>query len=209
MSTDGQWLNHVEMVYAPGDRDLAAEVLSLLGCEVRDDGSRFLCVAVQPGTSSRDDDFLCVSEMTAEQLELECALRRSIDDGVTGSPARAFRERMRAAPQFAAHFGIRFAAVEGLEARAQAIAAARTRGRGLRDRLQLAAVFYPGDPGSFGDHLVQVFVWTDVIGSGLLAMGQQIELQWRDTRGGGQDPVRRPGWLSSCVAGEGSNIAPG
>lgn len=44
---------------------------------------------------------------------------------------------------------------------------------------EVAAVFGPGDPGAVVDTMVQAFVWTDVIASGLLTIGQHIELQWQ------------------------------
>ena len=36
----------------------------------------------------------------------------------------------------------------------------------------------PGDPGAYTDRMAQAFVWTDVMASGLLTIGQHIELQW-------------------------------
>jgi hypothetical protein len=49
----------------------------------------------------------------------------------------------------------------------------------LAGRVSVSGVFRPGDPGSYTDTMVQAFVRTDVIASGLLTFGQHVELQWQ------------------------------
>lgn len=48
----------------------------------------------------------------------------------------------------------------------------------LAGRIQLSAVFAPGDPGSLTDTMIQAFVHTDVVAAGLLVLGQHFELQY-------------------------------
>ena len=73
------------------------------------------------------------------------------------------------------HFGIRLASVEALE---QLLARIRSLpDPELEGRLELAAVFRPGDPGALSDTLIQAFVRTDVCAAGLIRLGQHIELQ--------------------------------
>ena len=48
----------------------------------------------------------------------------------------------------------------------------------LDGRVTVSGVFFPGDPGAYTDRMAQAFVWTDVIASGLLTIGQHVELQW-------------------------------
>ncbi len=49
----------------------------------------------------------------------------------------------------------------------------------FKGRLALRGPFRPGEPGSVDPRVIQGFIRTDIVSSGLLLAGQQIELQVR------------------------------
>ena len=58
----------------------------------------------------------------------------------------------------------------------------------LSGRVALSGVYYPDEPGAYAPNMIQAFVKTDVVASGLLAFGQHIELQWHIPKG---EPFQR------------------
>lgn len=172
-------LNHVELVYAPGERPLAHALFELLGCEVRDSGGPFLSARIAPGQDSLVNNVMYASEVVAEQWALEQALRVALDGGVLAGPAADYDATLRAHPQRSCHFGIRYPTTEDLDDTLDRIDRVADHSPELAGRVSVSGVFRPGDPGSYTDTMTQAFVRTDVIASGLLAFGQHIELQWQ------------------------------
>lgn len=172
-------LNHVELVYAPGERPLARALFELLGFDVRDSGGPFLTGMIQNGQGDFANNALYASEVTAEQWALELALRAAIGGGDLSGPAGDYLASLRAHPQRSCHFGIRYPTADDHEAAIGRIAHVADHAPELAGRATLSGVFRPGDPGSYTDTMTQAFVRTDVIASGLLAFGQHIELQWQ------------------------------
>ena len=184
-------LNHVEMVYRPGERMLAARVFELLGLRVVDPGGRWLFALGDPGLADFSNNACYASEVTPEQWALEQALEAAIgidraapDRGVAaqeaggvGSTARAYLDRMRVEPQRTFHVGIRIFGREDFDATLDRIRAAAT-DPDLAGRVALLGVFDPDEPGALAPNMIQAFVRTDVVAAGLLAFGQHIELQW-------------------------------
>jgi hypothetical protein len=166
-------LNHVELVYRPMERELASRVFELLGCRPVDRGGTWLTSFVAADGVDWSNNVLYASEVTAEQWRFE----QSLD---TGSPERAaYLDRLRSEPQRSCHFGIRLPDEAALDAVCARVRDAGADGGELSGRIRLAGVFRPGDPGAAADTMVQAFVWTDVVASGLLTIGQHIELQWQ------------------------------
>lgn len=168
-------LNHVELVYRPGERELAKRVFELLGCNPVDRGGTWFTSFVDADGADWCNNVLYASEVTPEQWAFEEALDAS-------SPARvAYLDRLTREPQRAFHFGIRLPDEATLEATCARITDAGNGGSDgeLAGRIRIAGVFRPGDPEAVADSMVQAFVWTDVIASGLLTLGQHIELQWQ------------------------------
>ena len=103
-------------------------------------------------------------------------------DGIGASglqeAADAYLARLRREPQRSFHFGIRCENRAAWDARLDAIRDAADNDPALKGRVALSGVYFPGDPGAFTQRMAQAFVWTDVIASGLLTIGQHIELQW-------------------------------
>lgn len=170
-------LNHVELVYAPGERGLAHRLFELLGCTVIETGRQFLLAKLTSDGNGLDNIFYA-SEVTEEQWGLEGALRAGLaEGGALADAARPFRQRMLQEPQTSSHFGIRIDEAEAYEARLAAIERAATEDPHLAGRVRLCNVFRPGDEGSLTDIMIQAFVHTDVVASGLLAFGQFVEIQ--------------------------------
>lgn len=172
-------LNHVELVYAPGERPLARALFEVLGFDVRDSGGPFLTAMIQNGQGDFANNALYASEVTPAQWALEQALRAAIEDGELSGPAGDYLGDLRARPQTSCHFGIRYPTVDDHAAALDRIEHLEAHAPALVGRVSLSGVFRPGDPGSYTDTMIQAFVRTDVIASGLLAFGQHIELQWQ------------------------------
>ena len=172
-------LNHVELVYAPGERPLARALFELLGCDVHDSGGPFLSARIAHGQTDLANNCLYASEVTPEQWALEQALRAELGGGSLAVPGAGYLRRLRAEPQRSCHFGIRYPTIEELDATLDRIEHVEDHAPELAGRVSVSGVFRPGDPGSYTDTMVQAFVRTDVVASGLLSFGQHFELQWQ------------------------------
>jgi hypothetical protein len=165
-------LTHAEFLYGAGERELAQEVFTTLGCRVVDRGGTFFTAFIEPSESNYSSNVFYASEVTAEQQAFELALRAS-----AGPESAAFLQTRRAIPQRAYHCGFRVPSEAALDAVAADVLAAGASGP-LAGRIDVAGVFRPGDPGAIAPNMVQLFVWTDVLATGLLTLGQILEVQW-------------------------------
>lgn len=172
-------LNHVELVYAPGERPLARALLELLGFSVRDSGGPFLSARIAPDQDTLVNNAVYASEVTPEQWRLEQVLRTELATGVLARPGADYFAGLAAHPQRSCHFGIRYPDAPDLDATIDRIEHIADHAPDLDGRVTLSGVFRPGDPGSYTDLMTQVFVRTDVVACGVLAFGQHIELQWQ------------------------------
>lgn len=176
-------LNHVELVYRPGERLLARRVFELLGAAVQDFGGPFLTVVLGAGQVDLVSNVLYASEVPPEQWRLE---QRLADELAAGGSlhreASPFFERLAVQPQSSSHFGLRVADADTFEATLGRVRRAGACDPELAGRIEVVAVYRPGDEGSLTDLMVQGFVRTDVVASGLLAFGQFIELQLHTPR---------------------------
>lgn len=181
-------LNHLELAYAPGERALARQLLEGLGFRVVDPqtdpipenlgpaAAPYLIVYLDSDSDDVFDNVLYASEVHPDQWRLECALReRMEDDPELGELHRAVHDATTRLPQAMTHFGIAYPSAEAVEAAVERLASTPE----LAGRITLSDVYTPGQPGAVDDRVVQAFVYTDVIGAGLLLGGQQIELQVR------------------------------
>jgi hypothetical protein len=160
-------LNHAELVHRLGERDLARRALATLGCEVRDGVTGVWIFA---------DEVFLVSEVTPERWAFEEWLRGQIGDEPHG-PYKEFIDQLAVQPQRYHHVAIGFETLDAWEEAVERIRGLPATDPALAARLEVAAVFRPGDPGAFGDDFVQAFVRTDIFSVGLLTLGQTIELQ--------------------------------
>jgi hypothetical protein len=172
-------LNHVELVYAPGERAVARAFFELLGCTVHDSGGPFLSARIESGLDDLTNNCMYASEVTPEQWTFEQSLRDAIASGPLAEVEAGWVARFRHEPQRSCHFGIRFPNLDEYDAMLDRIEHVDAHAPELSKRVSLSGVFRPGDPGSYTDTMVQAFVRTDVVATGLLTFGQHIELQWQ------------------------------
>lgn len=173
-------LNHVEMVYRPGERRLAGRVFELLGLRVVDRGGTWFSALVDPTVADFSNNACYASEVTPEQWELEQSLAAAIssdDGGDVGLAARGYLARLRSEPQRSFHFGIRFHARDEFAAALDRVRLADDDTE-LGGRVSLVRVFHPDEPDAAAPNMIQAFVHTDVVAAGVLAFGQHVELQW-------------------------------
>ena len=183
-ATGGRRLNHVEFAYRPGEGDLAQALFEALGCscEVIDTPPYGKYIVVSLDGSPHGENDMFASEAEPEQIALEDALLREIaaDASGIGKAADRFRLLQREKAFRATHVGIRIPSVAALDAvidRLGALSAGRFAGRlelGYRMERSL------DDARASDTPFKQIWVWTDVISTGLLAVGQQFELQAYD-----------------------------
>ncbi|MBW2363122.1 MAG: hypothetical protein JRG84_19670 [Deltaproteobacteria bacterium] len=181
-------LNHVELVYAPGERPLARSLFEGLGFRVLDPQTDPIPESLGPAVApylivyldSDDDDafdnVLYASEASVDQWRFECALReRLADDRELAALHRNLRQAYARAPQGMTHFGVAYPSVEEVEAAMARVANTPQ----LEGRVTLSDLYKPGGAGAADAPVAQAFVHTDVLTAGLLCAGQQIELQVR------------------------------
>jgi hypothetical protein len=177
----GRMLNHVEVLYQRGERELAVAFFEALGCEVVDTltpcerGSTILYVWPDTAEHDRLNNVLYLSEVRDPQWKLEQTLADRLDrDPELADAFAAYRHKARTAPHGTPHFGLRYPTFASLESVLDRLE--HQLDPVLRPRVSVCAV-RPGDHDSMTDELIQAFVATDVITTGLFAAGQLIELQ--------------------------------
>jgi hypothetical protein len=172
--------NHVEMVHRPGEGHLAAKVLGLLGYEMTKGSTDFAGATWW----SSADKVLWLSEVTPEQWAFEQWLQQQLSErgGVDGG---GFAEGVKVLPQKYPHFGLGKTSLEDWERTVARLLEAVEHDPELAGRVSLPLVKRPEDEGSvaqstggrIGRTLYQAFVRTDIFASGLLTLGQGIEVQ--------------------------------
>ncbi|HKD68890.1 MAG TPA: hypothetical protein VKB84_18745 [Candidatus Binataceae bacterium] len=176
LSYKGRLLNHLEMVYRPGERHLVTKLFTALGCTVTDSGHTHLGIAVGATDKFGLNNAMYASEVTAEQWALEEQLQKALEGKSPLSAAYAgYEEKFRRNPQLTSHFGIRYPSFEALEKTLAQLE--NNLDPELAGRVQVKGVFRPGEPGSMSDFIMQAFIKTDIAASGLITFGQHIELQ--------------------------------
>jgi hypothetical protein len=171
-----QKLNHVEFVHRPGERALVRALFDLLGFGTMEthDG-RYVMGIIDAGETGADN-FIAGREVRGEQWAFDQQLAAALKQEPLASSHAQYRQMLRDKPQDGMHFGIHFDTAAQWERAVARIEAVERDQPALSGRVKLERAFRPGDP----DHefsLRQAFVWTDVISTGSLAFGQQIELQ--------------------------------
>jgi hypothetical protein len=172
-------LNHVEFAHRPGERHLVIALIEALGCGWYEVDAPpygdYLVIRLDGSAHGQNDMF--ASQAEPEQVALEAALEISVAD----DPAlQDFRALQRGRPYRAAHIGLRLSSVAALDA---AVGRLRTLAEGaLAGRLHLGEVMTcnVAEAKATDAPLKQLWIGTDVISTGLLTFGQQIELQAYD-----------------------------
>lgn len=162
-------LSHVELLHAPGERALAARVFELLGCVVVDSGRHWFTAFVDTRLRDWANNVMYASEASAAQLAVEATMDAS---------AGAWIDMVRAAPQEAPHFGFRVGSADEQRAILQRVREAGEHDAELRGRVAVLGLFPHDAPDAIATGMDQAFIWTDVMASGPLRLGQVIEIQW-------------------------------
>jgi hypothetical protein len=180
---EGNLLNHVEALYRPGERQLAVELATALGCTISDTGFKgdgeetFLAVHPNPEDMNVQNNAFYISPMRPEQQQLEAYLKAlSVADQELTAKLEGYREAARTKPFGVAHFALRYATSAAVQHAADAVQ--RSLGAQLGERLNVR-LFRPEQAESAQRTIVQGFVYQDVIVSGSFLYGQLIELQAR------------------------------
>lgn len=170
-------INHAELVYPKGGRDVARAAFELVGLTVSEVGP-WLAGVLDPDTANYIDDIIVASEATPAQQAFEKAFTRALEsDAELARGLDRYRAVRGAHPQYASHFGIAIATHEDWKARVGRIANAGREHPLLAGKIEIAARFEPGDPGAITHHS-QAFVHTSALAFETLQLGLQIELQW-------------------------------
>jgi hypothetical protein len=172
-------LNHVEFVHRPGERELALALFHLLGFETQilPPGGEIIIGIIDPATfkNVNNDNVVAGREVRPEQWAFDQALAEALQQEPLASAYAGQRELLTRKPQWGMHFGINFSSFQNWTATVERISHIEQHAPILKERVKLRKVFRPDDaePASV---IHQAFFWTDVIASGSLALGQNIEL---------------------------------
>ena len=177
----GRRLNHVEFAYRPGEGDMAVELFEALGCscEVIDTQPYGQYTVVSLDGSPHGENDMFASQAEPEQLALEEALQRQIEasGSEVANAATQFRTLQRDKAFRATHIGMRIPSVSALDdviARLNALAEGKFAGR-LELGYTMART--PEEARYTDTPIKQIWIWTDIVSTGLLSFGQQFELQ--------------------------------
>lgn len=199
-----KYLGHLALHYRAGDGERVVQLFRSLGLRVEDlgparNGDRFLKVIVDTDAPHGDGYFFAATAAPA-QLAFEDALTAS-----GGAALEAYRSARLADPESSFHIGVRYQSLEALERAVHAVEAmagepdlqkrisvVRMKAPAGRSpevdaRMAASPVFKPDDREAFSPGGVQVFIQTDIVAGGLLAIGQTIELDY-------VFPGRHPGY---------------
>jgi hypothetical protein len=177
----GRRLNHVEFAHRPAEGDHAIALFEALGCrcEAIDTPPYGKYIVVSLDGSPHGENDMFASEAEPDQLALESALEAAISakGSDIGRAAAQFRDFQRDRAFRAAHVGMRFPTVAALDATIDRLALLAD--RDLAGRLELGLVMERNrdEARATSSPMKQIWVWTDVISTGLLTVGQQMELQ--------------------------------
>lgn len=169
-------ITHVELLHAPGERALAARVFELLGCTVVDSGRHWFTAFVDDGLRDWSNEVLYASEISSEQTEIEASM---------ATVAEGWRAMVRSEPQKAPHFGFRVSTSSEQTGIVERVRAASVEDPELRGRVEVLGLFPHDAPGAIATGMDQAFIFTDVLASGPLCLGQVIEVQWHLAPEGG------------------------
>jgi hypothetical protein len=176
-----QRLNHVEFVHRPGERALVHSLFRLLGWEPMEmwEGVIILGIVDPPTFNELDNDnVLAGREVRPEQWAFDQALAEQLKQEPLKSAFQGQKDMLAQNPQWGMHFGYHMSTLERWEAAVKRLEDLETLAPELKGRAKLLKVFRPDDPKPFSP-LHQAFLWTDIIASGSLALGQRIEISAR------------------------------
>jgi hypothetical protein len=171
-------LNHVEFVHRPGEQKIVAALFELLGFETFEVWDGQIVIVVLDSASydrTGNHNYLAGSEVRPEQWAFDQALAEAFQSQPLDPLFRNFLNFIAEKPHLGMHFGVHLSSPEQWEETIARLEDTDNYAPPLRGRVELLRAFRRGDPGA-PSNLHQAFIWTDVIASGSLALGQRIEL---------------------------------
>jgi len=176
----GTFLNHMEGIYRPEDRDLAVELVEALGLvaeEIRFTANSRPLLAVHPNAGDKDptNNVFFLYEMPDTQRKAIDLMRKRItEDQELRDAMEAYREQGRKMPPIMPHFGLRYGSADELQSVTNRLSSKLS--PALKERVSLFEV--PAyEPIDGLPDIRQVFVVTDVLSVGAAGFDQAIELQ--------------------------------
>jgi hypothetical protein len=169
-------INHVEFVHRPGERNLVLALFGFLGFAVHEYANgEVLVAAIDPTTwdAAENDNYLASREVRPEQWRFDQALEQALAQEPLAGAHAGHRQLLAEKPQWGMHFGIRLRSVALWDDAVDRLGDIDRYAPMLSERVRLLRVFRPDVDGT---NLHQAFFWTDLIASGSLAFGQNIEL---------------------------------
>lgn len=171
-------LSHIETVYRPGERHLALLLLNSLGLKVIETQGYILGFIDERAETNHLENMISASEITPEHWKFEQTLTDVIQRPEISELSSSYQQALKRQPQNRPHFGMAFSSLSEWEAVVEKVKLTIEEHPELRDRLELASLFKPGDPGSQSDYLQHAFIYTNIIGISCLSLGIVIELQY-------------------------------
>lgn len=173
-------LSHVEVVYRPGDRQLAIALFHAMGCKTYETDTKNPAgvgyISAHPDPDVRgQDDVIYISEMPPVQAALEGLLRERVaaDEALSAACDR-YRAMANTQPFGLSHVALRYPTFESLEAVLAGLEAKLT--PELKSRVALK-IFRPGDSAEIDwGETIQAFIYTDIAVAGMTPFGQVYEL---------------------------------
>ncbi|MBF6621344.1 MAG: hypothetical protein ITG02_14090 [Patulibacter sp.] len=172
-------VNHVEMIYQPGQRDAAQALFETMGfATFTIPGGPWLGVNVDPESALNSDNVMYANEPTPAQRNFDAAFDRVLaSDSELADTLRRYQAIRRKHPQYVFHFGASVPTEQEWDARVAALQEANDSHPLLKGRLDVK-VSKPGVPDALGP-LHQVFLYTDIISTGPGAICPVLfDLQW-------------------------------
>lgn len=173
-------LSHVEVVYHPGDRQLAIALFEAMGCKTYETDTKNPAgvgyISAHPDHDVRGlDDVIYISEMPPVQAALEGLLRQRVETDAELSAAREnYRAMADTQPYGLSHVALRYPTFNALEAVLAGLEAKLT--PELRSRVDIK-IFRPGDSEDIDwGETIQAFIYTDIAVAGITPFGQVYEL---------------------------------
>jgi hypothetical protein len=175
----GGLLNHLNLSYRAGDRDLAVELMKAIGLTVMvTEFTDMSLISAHPNAEDMnlDSNVIFLLELPAHQAKLDAVIRKKAEsDPELAEALDSCRERARSSPDRGSHIGVRCTSNAELDSILDRLSTGVS--KELGERITVVEMPRHEPVPEFPSDIRQIFVHTDVVLNGATAMGQNIELQ--------------------------------
>lgn len=175
----GGLLNHLNLSYRAGDRELALELVKALGLTVMvTEFTDMSLISAHPNAEdvNLDSNVIFLLELPAHQTALDAVIRRKAEsDPELAEALDNCREKARGSPDRGSHIGIRCTSNAVLDSILDRLSTGVS--PELSERITVVEMPRHEPVPQFPSDVRQIFIHTDVVLSGATAAGQNIELQ--------------------------------